>query len=272
VTDPDDDGPPPVVAADIHRLARLEAHSEQPFVQPRAGLNVVNPDAPPRPRFRQAKPAAARVSAHRIRCLPRRTIHSLRFHKPGKTANLFLIHLTPAARGAYRSGMQPRDWTSKILGRAAMAVERERLRAAGRTVAMTNGCFDVLHAGHLNTLECARAQGDVLVVGMNADVSVRRLKGPHRPILPEAERARMMASLEVVDYVVLFEEKEVAPLIAEIRPDVLVKGGDWAHLVVGREIVESYGGKVVLAPIAEARSTTDIIARIRAVPGEASAP
>jgi rfaE bifunctional protein nucleotidyltransferase chain/domain len=165
--------------------------------------------------------------------------------------------------------MQPRDWKSKIMGRVEMAAERARLRDAGRVVAMTNGCFDLLHAGHLNTLECARAQGDVLIVGMNADVSVRQLKGPHRPILPEAERARLMASLDVVDYVVLFDEKEVAPLIAEIRPDVLVKGGDWAHCVVGREIVESYGGRIVLAPIARDRSTTDIVARIRALPDKA---
>jgi D-beta-D-heptose 7-phosphate kinase/D-beta-D-heptose 1-phosphate adenosyltransferase len=130
---------------------------------------------------------------------------------------------------------------------------------------MTNGCFDVLHSGHLNTLTYAREQGDVLVVGLNADVSVRQLKGDTRPIIPEAERARMLASLEAVDYVVLFEEKEVTALIAQIKPDVLVKGGDWAHLVVGREVVEAYGGRIALAPVAEERSTTNIIERIRAL-------
>jgi len=162
--------------------------------------------------------------------------------------------------------MQPRDWQTKILDRADMAAERERLRGTGQTVAMTNGCFDVLHSGHLNTLTHARAQGDMLVVGLNDDASVRLLKGDTRPIIPEAERARMLASLEVVDYVVLFEEKEVTPLIAQIKPDVLVKGGDWAHLVVGREVVEAYGGRIDLAPIAEERSTTNIIERIRERP------
>ena len=163
--------------------------------------------------------------------------------------------------------MQPRKPESKILSRADMVAERDRLRAEGKTVAFTNGCFDLMHAGHLNTLFYAREQGDVLIVGLNSDASTRLLKGKGRPIVPETERARLAAAVEAVDYVVLFDEKEVAPLIAELKPDVLVKGGDWAHLVVGREIVEGYGGRVALAPVAQGRSTTDIIARIRGLSG-----
>lgn len=150
----------------------------------------------------------------------------------------------------------------KILSRPAMKAERERLRKEGRTVAFTNGCFDLLHAGHVAYLAWARRQADALIVGLNSDESVRRIKGPKRPLVPQADRARVLAALEAVDYVVLFEEDEPAALIAELRPDVLVKGEDWAHYVSGREVVESYGGRVVLAPLVEGRSTSELIQKI----------
>ncbi len=157
----------------------------------------------------------------------------------------------------------PRDPAGKILDRAAMAAERERLRAAGRVCVFTNGCFDLVHAGHVSYLAYARAQGDVLCVGLNSDRSVRELKGPSRPLIAEQERALLLASLECVDYVVLFDELHVEQLIRELVPDVLVKGGDRRDWVCGREIVEGAGGRVVLAPELEGRSTTNLLARLQ---------
>lgn len=151
---------------------------------------------------------------------------------------------------------------SKILGREAMRIERERLRKAGRSLVFTNGAFDVLHAGHVGYLDFARRQGEALCVGLNSDASVRRYKGDRRPIHPQADRARVLAALECVDYVVVFDEDEPRALIAELVPDVLVKGADWAHYVSGREVVEAAGGRVVLADMAEGRSTTRTIERI----------
>jgi rfaE bifunctional protein nucleotidyltransferase chain/domain len=143
-----------------------------------------------------------------------------------------------------------------------MAAESARLRAAGKTLVFTNGCFDILHAGHVQYLTFARQQGDALVIGLNSDASVKRNKGPLRPIVPEAERARVVAALEAVDYVVVFDEDEPRDLIAAVLPGVLVKGADWAHYVAGRDIVEAHGGNVVLAELVEGRSTTDIIGKI----------
>ncbi|MDI6774693.1 MAG: D-glycero-beta-D-manno-heptose 1-phosphate adenylyltransferase [Verrucomicrobiota bacterium] len=151
---------------------------------------------------------------------------------------------------------------SKVLSRKVMAAERKRLRKLGKTVVFTNGCFDILHTGHLDYLQFAREQGDVLVLGLNSDASVRRNKGSNRPIVPQAERARMLAGLEAVDYVVIFQEDDPKKLLAEILPDVLVKGEDWRHYVAGREIVEAYGGRVVLAPLTVGKSTTRIIEKI----------
>ena len=152
---------------------------------------------------------------------------------------------------------------SKILTRTQMRAERDRLHADGRTLVFTNGCFDILHAGHVSYLGFARAQGDALVLGLNADASVQRSKGPTRPIVPQQERARVLAALECIDYVVIFDEDEPAELVAAVLPDVLVKGEDWAHYVSGREVVEAAGGRVVLAPLVEGRSTTNIIDKIR---------
>jgi rfaE bifunctional protein nucleotidyltransferase chain/domain len=144
-----------------------------------------------------------------------------------------------------------------------MKKERTRLRKQGRKLVFTNGCFDILHAGHVDYLTFARQQGDALVIGVNSDSSVKRNKGPQRPIVPQKDRAKLLSALECVDYVVIFDEDEPAGLIAEILPDVLVKGEDWAHYVSGKDIVEKNGGKVVLAKLTKGRSTTDIIRRIR---------
>ena len=161
---------------------------------------------------------------------------------------------------------------SKILDRQTMKIERDRLRSLGRKLVFTNGCFDILHPGHVDYLGFARSQGDALVVGMNSDASVRRIKWPSRPIVPEADRAKVLAGLESVDYVVLFDEDEPAALIAVLLPDVLVKGEDWAHYVSGREVVERHGGKIVLARLVQGRSTTNIIERIRALDRTGNAP
>ncbi len=151
---------------------------------------------------------------------------------------------------------------SKILTRAAMKAERAKLKRAGKKLVFTNGAFDILHAGHVTYLEFARKQGDALVVGLNSDASVRRYKGKSRPINRQGDRARVLAALECVDYVVVFGEDEPEKLIAEVVPDVLVKGADWAHYVSGRGVVEKHGGKVVLAKLVKGRSTTSMIRRV----------
>ena len=148
-----------------------------------------------------------------------------------------------------------------------MVAERERLRDAGRRVVFTNGCFDILHLGHVQYLTFARRQGDVLVIELNSDASVRRNKGPKRPIVPEEERAALLLALRCVDYVVLFDEETPEKLIGRLVPDVLVKGRDWAHFVAGREVVEAAGGRVVLADLVPGRSTTGTIERILEVYG-----
>ena len=150
----------------------------------------------------------------------------------------------------------------KILSRDQVLSERDGLHEAGKRVVFTNGAFDILHAGHVEYLSFARDQGDALIVGLNSDASVRRYKGDRRPVNPEADRAHVLAALESVDYVVVFDEDEPQELIAALLPDVLVKGEDWAHYVSGREVVESHGGTVVLAPVAEGHSTSGMIDRI----------
>lgn len=156
----------------------------------------------------------------------------------------------------------------KILSCGQMLAEREKLKVQGKKLVFTNGCFDILHAGHVTYLEFARAQGDRLVLGLNSDASVKRNKGDGRPINSEADRARVIAALECIDFVVLFDEDEPKALIEKIVPDVLVKGEDWAHYVSGREAVEAAGGKVVLAKMVEGRSTTGTIGKVLKVYGE----
>lgn len=136
--------------------------------------------------------------------------------------------------------------------------------AARPRVVFTNGCFDLLHPGHIRELEFARAQGDVLIVGLNSDSSVRQLKGAGRPLMSEGERAEILLALESVDGVVIFDEPTPREVVSRLLPDVLVKGEDWAaDQIVGREEVEAAGGKVVRAPILEGFSTTEIIRKIR---------
>jgi rfaE bifunctional protein nucleotidyltransferase chain/domain len=133
-----------------------------------------------------------------------------------------------------------------------------------RRIVFTNGCFDVLHPGHIRSLEQARDLGDALIVGLNSDASVRQLKGAGRPVLPEQERAEILAALECVDGVVVFDDLTPREVISRLLPDVLVKGGDWAgDKIVGREEVEAAGGRVVSAPVVPGYSTTDILRKIR---------
>ena len=157
----------------------------------------------------------------------------------------------------------------KIMTANQMRQERDRLVSQGKKLVFTNGCFDILHRGHVTYLAFARNQGDALVVGVNSDASVKRNKGDDRPINSEEDRAYVLASLRAVDYVVIFDQKEPKDLIAEILPQVLVKGSDWAHYVSGREVVEANGGRVVLADMVEGRSTTNTIERIVQVYGKA---
>ena len=137
------------------------------------------------------------------------------------------------------------------------------LKTKGKRIVFTNGCFDLLHIGHVRYLEEAKARGDLLVVGVNSDASVRKLKGPKRPILPEEERAEILSGLGCVDYVTLFDEINPLRLIASLQPDVLVKGGDWRkEQIVGREVVERSGGEVVVIPIVKKASTSNLIETI----------
>jgi len=139
----------------------------------------------------------------------------------------------------------------------------KELKAKRKRIVFTNGCFDLLHIGHVRYLEEAKALGDVLVVGLNTDVSVRKLKGPKRPILPEEERAEILSGLGCVDYITLFHEMDPLKLITSLHPDVLVKGGDWAkEQIVGREVVERSGGEVVIIPFVEKASTSNLIETI----------
>ncbi len=138
-----------------------------------------------------------------------------------------------------------------------------RLKAEGKRIVFTNGCFDLLHVGHIRYLEKAKTLGDILIVGVNSDRSVRLLKGPKRPILPEDERAEILSGLRCIDYITLFEEPTPLELIAQIQPHLLVKGGDWAkEAIVGKEIVEASGGKVVVLPFVEGHSTSNLIETI----------
>jgi len=151
----------------------------------------------------------------------------------------------------------------KILSRAAMLAERERLRASGKRLVFTNGVFDLLHVGHVRYLNHARALGDALVVAINSDRTVRELKGSDRPVFNEAERAEILAALRVVDYVVVFDDVSPRSLIAELLPDVLVKGGDYElDQIHGREEVEAAGGKVISLPFVEGSSTTTLIEKM----------
>jgi D-beta-D-heptose 7-phosphate kinase/D-beta-D-heptose 1-phosphate adenosyltransferase len=151
-----------------------------------------------------------------------------------------------------------------VLSQADAARWVQTQRAAGRVVVFTNGVFDLVHPGHVTYLAAARAEGDVLIVAVNSDRSVRANKGPSRPILPEQERAELLAALEVVDAVVVFDDETPAAIVEVLQPDVLVKGADWAHdAIVGRETVEARGGRVVRIEVVPGYSTSRIVARMQ---------
>ena len=149
------------------------------------------------------------------------------------------------------------------LGRLVKGVQK--LKGQGKRIAFTNGCFDILHAGHLDYLEKVKAHADVLIVAVNSDASVRRLKkGSGRPIVPARERARLVAALKPVDYVTIFSEDTPLKIIRALRPDVLAKGGDWKpEAVVGREVVQSTGAKILIVPYLKGHSTTRLLGRIK---------
>jgi len=151
-----------------------------------------------------------------------------------------------------------------ILDPAGLAEFVRQARADGRRIAFTNGVFDLLHPGHVRYLQAARAHGDLLIVGLNSDASVRRNKGPERPINPEHERAEVLAALACVDAVSIFDDDTPADIIRRVQPDVLVKGADWpADQIVGRDTVEARGGKVILEPVEQGYSTTALVKRIQ---------
>lgn len=150
-----------------------------------------------------------------------------------------------------------------VISLKRLLTELAPLRKAGRKVAFTNGCFDIIHAGHVRYLTKARAFGDILVVGINSDASVRAIKGSDRPIVPEAERAEVLSALRCVDYVVIFNDETPLRLISALKPDILVKGADWAaHEIVGGGVVKAGGGVVRRVRLLKGRSTTNIIKKI----------
>ena len=151
----------------------------------------------------------------------------------------------------------------KIVTWNTLKAEVEERRQEGKTIAFTNGCFDILHVGHVRYLSEARRLGDLLILGLNSDVSVRTLKGEKRPIVPEAERAEVVASLTAVDFVTLFDETTPLKLIEFLRPDCLIKGGDWNEEdFVGRDAVRSWGGRVAIIPFIPGASTTNIVEKV----------
>jgi rfaE bifunctional protein nucleotidyltransferase chain/domain len=152
---------------------------------------------------------------------------------------------------------------NKIVTWETLKTEVEKQRKEGKTIAFTNGCFDILHVGHVRYLQEARRLGDMLILGLNSDASVRSIKGDKRPLVPEGERAEVVASLTAVDFVTLFDETTPLKLIEHLRPDCLVKGGDWSEeTVVGRDAVQSWGGRVAIIPLTPGASTTNIVEKV----------
>ena len=145
-----------------------------------------------------------------------------------------------------------------------MIAARQEWRRAGRKVVLTNGCYDILHPGHIRLLESARSLGDVLILALNTDSSVQRIKGPSRPLINENDRAELACALAAVDAVTFFDEDTPRELIAAVLPDILIKGADWAHFIAGREEVEAAGGKVMALPLEPGYSTTGIVEEILA--------
>jgi D-glycero-beta-D-manno-heptose 1-phosphate adenylyltransferase len=160
-----------------------------------------------------------------------------------------------------------RTTTRKIVDWPTLLAVRERARAAGQVVAWTNGCFDLLHVGHIRNLQTARGLGDLLVVGVNSDSSVRQLKGPGRPIVPEAERAEVLSALACVDYVIVFDERTPEAALERLRPDVHCKGADYApphgKPIPEAALVAGYGGRIEFLPLVPGTSTSDLVRRAR---------
>jgi rfaE bifunctional protein nucleotidyltransferase chain/domain len=150
----------------------------------------------------------------------------------------------------------------RFYSRAELVGQRAQWRREGRKVVFTNGCYDLLHPGHVRLLEQARGMGDILILALNSDASVERMKGPSRPTIAENERAEMALALEAVDAVVLFDEDTPRDLIAAVLPDLLIKGADWSHFIAGREEVEEAGGRVLTVALEPGYSTTNIVERI----------
>jgi rfaE bifunctional protein nucleotidyltransferase chain/domain len=159
----------------------------------------------------------------------------------------------------------PKDVSGKLKTVGELSEIAAQARAKRKIVVFTNGCFDLLHRGHVHMLREAKAQGDLLIVAMNSDSSVKAIKGPSRPIMPEIDRVELIAAMEMVDYVVVYDEPDPYDLIAAIKPNVLAKGGDWSpDKIIGADIVERHGGRVAVIPYLEGFSTTEIIERIKA--------
>lgn len=152
---------------------------------------------------------------------------------------------------------------SKVQALTDLVRIRARLRREGQTVVFTNGCFDLIHGGHIALFKKAKSRGDILIVALNSDASIRKLKGPSRPVFPLAERFEILAAVEDVDYLTSFSEETPRAIIAALLPDILIKGGDWgADEIVGRKEVEAAGGRVVRVPYLEGHSSTNIIHKI----------
>lgn len=154
--------------------------------------------------------------------------------------------------------------TDKIVSASALARKLQEAKAAGSSIVFTNGCFDLLHPGHIRVLAAASEEGDVLVVGLNSDTSVQKLKGKHRPVMDQQSRATMLAALAMVDYVVIFEEETPLELIRQLAPDVLVKGGDYRTAeIVGAQFVSEHGGRTITVPLLEGFSSTSLISKTK---------
>jgi D-glycero-beta-D-manno-heptose 1-phosphate adenylyltransferase len=151
---------------------------------------------------------------------------------------------------------------ARLYSRNELLDQRRLWRAEGRRVVFTNGCYDLLHPGHVRLLEQARSLGDILILALNSDASVRRFKGASRPLIPEGERAEMALALEAVDAVTLFDEDTPRELIAALVPDILVKGADWSHFIAGKEEVEAAGGRVLTIALEPGYSTTNLVESI----------
>lgn len=155
---------------------------------------------------------------------------------------------------------------NKILDRNKLKDTLDELRKEGKKIAFTNGCFDILHVGHVRYLREAKRAGDILVLALNSDSSVRTIKGEERPLVSEQERAEVLAALEFVDYITIFSESTPLELINHLKPDVIIKGGDWAEdKIVGRDEVKKWGGHVTIIPEVEGKSTTNIVEKIKKI-------